>query len=87
MATASASPQNVAKLATRQTALPGRTPILIGTFGLEQTMQALLRLPSGRMARVSPGDRVDGLRVTAIGPGMLRGERRGQPMTLTVPGN
>ncbi|MFD1509321.1 pilus assembly protein PilZ [Lacimonas salitolerans] len=87
MANAQPTPQNVTDLATRQAALPGRTPILIGTFGAAEALHALLRLPSGQVARVSPGDQVDGLHVTAIAPGMLQGERRGRPMTLTMPGN
>lgn len=86
MASSEPTATSVADIATQSATLPGRTPILIGTFGATDGPEALLRLPSGRVARVSPGDRVAGLRITAIGQGMLQGERRGRMMTLTMPG-
>ena len=85
MANSDATPQNVADMATNQIDLPNEA-MLIGTFGPEADAQALLRLPSGRIRRVERGDRVDGLRITAIAPGQLHAIRRGQAVTLTMPG-
>ena len=86
MANPDATPHNVAALATQQIPPQGREPVLIGTFGTDADAKALLRLPSGRMTRVEAGNRVAGLQITAIAPGTLHATRRGQAMTLTIPG-
>ena len=86
MANPDPTPDNVAALATQKVPPQPRDPVLIGTFGTDADAKALLRLPSGRVARVEAGNRVAGLQVTAIAPGTLHATRRGQPMTLTIPG-
>jgi hypothetical protein len=87
MANTQATSQKVADLATQTIDMAGRGPVLLGTFGPEAGMGALLRLPSGRVQRVAVGDRVAGLQITAIAPGTLHGTQRGQALTLQLPGN
>ncbi|SDI10335.1 hypothetical protein [Lutimaribacter saemankumensis] len=86
MATPEATPDNVAALATQQIPPQGHDPVLIGTFGPDTDARALLRLPSGRIERVASGDRLAGMQITAIAPGLLHAIRRGQSVTLTIPG-
>ncbi|MCM2560946.1 amidophosphoribosyltransferase [Lutimaribacter sp. EGI FJ00015] len=85
MANSTQTSQKVAEIATNSIRM-SRDAMLIGTFGHEADSTALLRLPSGRVKRVQIGDRVAGLRVTAIMPGQLQATKRGQPVTLTMPG-
>ncbi|WP_158968440.1 pilus assembly protein PilZ [Chachezhania sediminis] len=61
------TPENVAKLATNETDLNLRTTTLIGLLGSPKAPSALLRLSSGKIVTVRPGDRVAGRQVSAIG--------------------
>ncbi len=57
-----------AQAATQSAALPRRAPTLIGIFGPDNDLTALVRLPSGDIARLRPGDMLDRGTITAIAP-------------------
>ena len=58
-----------AETATMADALPMQSLTLIGTFGKDGAAGALVRLPGGRIRRVSAGDRLAGHDVQGIEPG------------------
>ena len=53
-------------LATTKGALSGRRLSLLGLFGPQDAMQALVRLPSGRIQTVTTGSRLPIGRIVAI---------------------
>jgi hypothetical protein len=77
---------SVTRAATERNAMRLRDVNLIGVTGTPSNRTALVRLPSGRFVRVSVGDRLDGGRVAAIGEDSLQYVRRGQNITLDIPG-
>ncbi|MCO6382932.1 hypothetical protein [Oceanicola sp. 502str15] len=79
------SSASVAKAATNRNALKLRDINLIGVFGSPNQRRALVRLPSGRLLKVKPGDRLDGGKVAAIGQNQLRYVKRGKNITLSMP--
>ena len=60
------TPVKVAEAATTQNALPASGSILLGVFGPEANLQALVRFSSGRTKRMSVGGRISGNRIVAI---------------------
>lgn len=58
---------------------------LIGVYGSSSNRRALVRLPSGRFAKVKVGDPVDGGRVRAIGDADLSYVKSGRSVTLQMP--
>ncbi len=89
--TASAAPNipssaSVARAATESDAIRLNRINLIGVFGTPNDRRALVRLSSGRVVRVSVGDRLDGGQVTAIGESELRYTDGGRNEVLRIGG-
>ncbi|WP_165814428.1 hypothetical protein [Pararhodobacter oceanensis] len=80
------SSASVARQATESDAINLGEVNLIGVFGTESARRALVRLSSGRVVRVSVGDRLDGGQVTAIGENELLYTRRGRNQRLEIGG-
>jgi len=80
------SSASVTRAATERNAIRLRDVNLIGVTGTASDRTALVRLPSGRFVRVGVGDRLDGGRVAAISENSLQYVRRGQNITLEIPG-
>ncbi len=80
------TPASVAQSATVGRAINLREINLIGVFGSRADRRALVRLANGRMVRVGVGDTLDGGQVVAIGDGFINYTRRGQTVSLHVPG-
>ena len=79
----SATPQNVAKLATESARLPRR--VLLGVFGPANAPAALVRTNRGDVETVGVGDKIDGDTVAAIGPDSIVISRRGRNEVLRLP--
>ncbi|MGJ8616948.1 MAG: pilus assembly protein PilZ [Sulfitobacter sp.] len=77
------TPENVAKIAT-QTATLSRIA-LIGVFGSEANLNALVRENNGDFARVAVGDRFNGGVVAAIGKDRLVLNRNGKSKVMKLP--
>ena len=75
----------VARAATDDDALQFGRVNLIGVFGSDGSRRALVRLSTGRMVRVSIGDRVDGGRVAAIGSSSMSYVKGGRTINLAIP--
>lgn len=80
------STASVARQATETNAINLSAVNLIGVFGTPNDRRALVRLSSGRVVRVSVGDRLDGGQVTAIGEGELRYTAGGSNQILRIGG-
>ncbi|MGZ2258431.1 hypothetical protein [Roseobacter sp. A03A-229] len=79
------SSASVAREATLRNAINLRKVNLIGVYGTPSARRALVRLSNGRYKKVQVGDRIDGGRVSAIGEGELRYQRRGRNIVLKMP--
>ncbi len=79
------SKASVAKQATVKNAIKLRDINLIGVYGKPSSRRALIRLSNGRYQKVAVGDKLDGGRVSAIGDGELRYNRRGRDVVLKMP--
>ncbi|MCB1360757.1 MAG: hypothetical protein KDJ96_06565, partial [Rhodobacteraceae bacterium] len=77
---------SVARQATETDAIRLNRVNLIGVFGTPDARRALVRTSTGRMVRVSVGDRLDGGRVTAIGEDELRYTKNGRNEVLRIGG-
>lgn len=62
---------------------PGRLS-LVAVMGSKTSRRAILREANGRTRRVEPGDRIDGMRVVAIGSDNVRLERRGRSLVVSM---
>jgi type IV pilus biogenesis protein PilP len=71
--------------ATQRVGLSRRDVSLIGVFGGEGERRALLRLPNGKIQRVSAGDRVQGVQVAAVGADSVQLRGRGRDTVLRLP--
>ena len=79
-------PATPADIATDKNALDTNATALIGTISRPDTRIALIRQPSGRIARLTLGDRLGGATVTAIGEGEMHLTRaNGETSKLTLP--
>lgn len=79
------TPDNVAEMATQSHALTrGRTD-LIGLFGAQDQMSALIRTPGGSIQRVSVGETLSIGRVVAIDDKGIMVTKNGQNRRLTLP--
>lgn len=78
-----ATPAHVAKLATTQTRLD--TLALIGTFGSDKKPGALVRLASGKITRIKPGDMVGGRKVVSIMQAKVKLAGAGGKKVLRLP--
>lgn len=79
------SSASVAREATLRNAINLRQVNLIGVYGTPSSRRALVRLSNGRYKKVQVGDRIDGGRVSAIGEGELRYQKRGRNIVLKMP--
>lgn len=61
-----ATPPSVAGPATETVVLPRNTPMVIGIFGPDQGLSAMIRMPNGRITTVHRGDKVNGRQVVRI---------------------
>ncbi len=77
------TPRHVADIATTQTKLD-RTA-LIGIFGSANAPGALIRLPNGKIARVTVGTTVEGSEVRAIDDSRIMLSRSGRDTVLSLP--
>ena len=80
------TPATVADLATTPRALDENDLTLIGLTGGAKGYRALLRLPGGRIKRVSPGTQVAWGRVVGIDEHGLLFQRNGETRRLALPG-
>jgi type IV pilus biogenesis protein PilP len=76
----------VAQAATVKNAINLRKVNLMGVYGSNSDRRALVRLPSGRLAKVKVGDRIDGGRVQSISSSALTYVKSGRSHTLKVGG-
>ncbi|WP_010140443.1 hypothetical protein [Oceanicola sp. S124] len=76
-----------AALATQEEALPMRELALLGTLTGPAGPEALLRLPGGGITRARPGDKLEGVQITAITNGELLLLARGRSFRMTLPGS
>lgn len=79
------TPQNVAKIATKTDAIEMSGMSLLGTMVEASGPKALLRLSTGQVRKVAPGDRVGLAQIRAIGAGMVQVTGLGGTDTLTMP--
>ena len=80
------APTSVANAATVKNQLNLRQLNLMGVYGSSSDRRALLRLPSGRFAKVKVGDSVNGGRVQSITSDALTYVKGGRSTTLKVGG-
>lgn len=88
MAETTQTPPKALRAATIQNALPLRQLALLGTVETPGETRALVRLGTGRVEMVRPGDKVGGREVLAIERGALLISRAGAgaAQRLEVPG-
>ncbi|WP_417254961.1 hypothetical protein [Celeribacter sp.] len=79
-------PANVARAATVQNAINLRKINLIGVYGSNSDRRALVRLPSGRFAKVQVGDKLNGGRVQSIASDSLTYIKGNRSHTLEIGG-
>lgn len=79
------SSASVTREATVRNAINLRKVNLIGVYGTPSDRRALVRLSNGRYKKVQVGDRIDGGRISAIGEGELRYQKRGRNLVLKMP--
>ena len=76
---------SVAATATSKGVLEKGELTLLGLFGPEADLAALVRLPGGRILKVVAGDRLDQGRVVAIDSEGLMLQRGGATSRITIP--
>ncbi|MGY9046229.1 hypothetical protein P775_09575 [Puniceibacterium antarcticum] len=86
MAQTTPLPPGVAQEATEHTRANLDRVILLGIVGREGARRALLRLPGGRVARVSKGDRVGRQTVYAIDDTRIALGQNGRARWVSIPG-
>ncbi len=80
------TPETVARAATIPGALEHGETVVIGLFGRESGLEALIRLPGGRIKRVKPGSRLPAGRIAGIDRKGIVVEKGGTTRRLAVPG-
>ena len=63
------TPPSVAAPATERAVVPANAPMLIGIFGPENGLSAMIRMPGGRIHEVQAGQKLKGRQVLAIDAG------------------
>ena len=81
------TPLNVANQATQTEALKRGGLNLLGLFGAENDLQAMVRLPSGRVKTVKTGSRIAQRRVLGIDPQGIVLEKSGRTQRFEMPGD
>lgn len=74
------------RYATQEDVLPLNETSLIGVFGHDDDLRALIRYPDGGIVELAPGDMTRLGRVSAIKPGAVYLTGRGRPRVLRMPG-
>lgn len=77
--------RSVGDMATVRRKLNLNRTTLLGTFGDESALSALLRLPSGEVLRIAQGDEVWGGTIAAIGPGEVIIAQGSKTQTYRLP--
>ncbi|MFW8637245.1 hypothetical protein [Cribrihabitans pelagius] len=77
----------VAGLATQSNAMNRRNLSLLGLYGPEDNLTALVRLPSGRTRKVTRGTRISGAQVVAIDTEGLVLSENGTTKRVAMPGS
>jgi len=77
---------NVARLATQDKALNQKSLTLMGVFGPSEDLSALMRLPSGRVRKVTRGTRLPSGRIVGIDANGVLLEKNGTTHRLAIPG-
>lgn len=80
------TPLRVAKEATQPNMIASRGLSLLGLFGVENDLQAMVRLPSGRVKTIKTGSRLVQGRVLGIDPGGIVLEKSGRISRIEMPG-
>ena len=84
MAEAKTSPR-VANRATQADVLDLSGTVVLGVFGSESDLKAMIRLPSGRIRRISRGDRFPGgQRVAGVDKNGLVLEKNGRTSRMSL---
>ncbi|SIS90895.1 hypothetical protein SAMN05421759_10632 [Roseivivax lentus] len=82
------TPKNVAEKATRHADIDLSEIALLGVMGTEAAPTALLRLPSGEVAKVAPGTQVGNRTVAAIDAARLAlASADGRTTWIAIPGS
>lgn len=84
--TRSETPMRVAKEATQANAMPRKGLSLLGLFGAENALSAMVRLPNGRVKTVQTGSRIAQGRVLGIDAQGLVLEKSGRNHRIEMPG-
>ncbi|SFU05169.1 hypothetical protein [Sedimentitalea nanhaiensis] len=79
------TPSNVAKLATQNRVLNSRSTDLIGLFGPQSNLTALVRESNGRIRKVETGDKLSIGRIVGIDEDGVVVERNGSTRRLALP--
>ncbi|MFT7593276.1 MAG: ribosomal protein L2 [Paracoccaceae bacterium] len=82
---AGATPANVAAMATQSGALRRTGLSLIGVFGQEADLQALVREPNGKVHRVANGTKLSAGRIVGIDTQGVVLQKNGRTVHLTLP--
>lgn len=83
---AGATPANVAGHATTSGALERNDFALIGLFGKDGALSALVRLPNGRIQTVATGTKIPQGQVVAIDAEGLMLQKNGRTERISMPG-
>ncbi len=67
--------------------MPSRGLSLLGLFGVENDLQAMVRLPSGRVKTIKTGSRLGQSRVLGIDPDGIVLEKSGRSSRIEMPGS
>jgi len=79
--------QKTADHATQSAQLALSELTLLGVFGPGDGQRALMRLASGRVRQVGPGDRIGGATVKGIDTDRITLVRLGRDVVLEIPGD
>lgn len=77
----------VARKATQSSALKHHSLSLLGLFGSNGNLSAMVRLPSGRVKTVRPGNRLAHGKVIGIDSSGIVLEKSGRTQRLEMPGS
>lgn len=81
------TPRNVAGQATQPSVLDRKSLSLLGLFGPQDDLQALVRLPNGRLKTVKTGSRISRSTVLGIDAKGLVLEKSGKSQRIEIPGS
>ena len=79
------TPARVAQTATKKVDLGSGSETLIGVFGPEQSMKALVRDANGRIRKVKRGSRISAGLIVAIDAKGLMVQRSGKVERMAIP--